>query len=124
MTRGTFEIYVDALTQVEARVCVRYQPGPGDESSADRVGLRGTLRGPFCSRAQTLPAEFAFRDRGTVRLPSAEAIVPDPCLWSPDLPHLYRADVEVVRGDGVVDEYHGEIGLRQTSSSQDEAANP
>jgi beta-galactosidase/beta-glucuronidase len=45
---------------------------------------------------------------------TAEAIVPDPCVWSPELPHLYEVDVEARQGERVVGEYHGMIGLRRT----------
>ena len=31
----------------------------------------------------------------------AEVIVPDPCMWTHEMPHLYRADVEARRGDAI-----------------------
>ena len=63
--------------------------------------LRGTLRGPFCETARTLPAEFVFRDMATTMTQMAEAIVTDPCMWSPEMPHLYHVDVEAVQGERV-----------------------
>jgi hypothetical protein len=77
--------------------------------------MRGTLRGPFCERARTLPAEILFRDLGPAQSGLAEAIVPDPCMWTPDLPHVYHADIEAWQGDRLVGEYHGSIGLRGRS---------
>ena len=43
----------------------------------------------------------------------AEAVVTDPCMWSPEMPHLYHVDVEARQGEQVVAEYHGTIGLRR-----------
>jgi hypothetical protein len=102
-----FEITVREVTDVEARVLARYL-GPSDNTS-----LRGTLRGPFCETARTLPAEFPFRSRSNKDATEAEAIVPDPCMWSAEMPHLYRVDVEAVQADRVVADYHGTIGLRR-----------
>jgi hypothetical protein len=117
MTSNEFELTVGELTAMEGRVMIQFRP-PAELGAA--VGdepfiLRGTLRGPYCEKARTLPAEFPFRDLSPARPLTAEAVVPDPCLWSPDLPHLYRADVEAIRGVQVIAEYHGEIGLRSTT---------
>ena len=52
------EIVVGDVTDVEARVIARYRGAvPG-------IVLSGSLRGPFCEKARTLPAEFEFRDFG------------------------------------------------------------
>jgi hypothetical protein len=58
-----------------------------------------------------LPAEFAFRrlEKDSV----AQAIIPDPCTWSSELPHLYQVDAEARQGERVVAEYHGMIGLQK-----------
>src|SRR5215813_1945525 len=101
------EITVGDVTDIEARVIARYV-GP----SAD-IRLQGTLRGPFCERARTLPAELAFHKTGDASGETAEAIVPDPCMWTPEMPHLYQADVEALRGSEIVAEYHGPVGLRR-----------
>ncbi|HEY4232914.1 MAG TPA: hypothetical protein VGM76_05795 [Lacipirellulaceae bacterium] len=112
MTPSKFELDVGEVSAMEARVVVRYRPAKENQG---RTILRGTLRGPYCDTARTLPAEFPFHNQDSVTQPSAEAIVPDPCLWSPDLPHLYHADVEALRGAQIIAEYHGKIGLRSTS---------
>jgi Glycosyl hydrolases family 2 len=125
MTRDAIEITVGDVTDMEARVCASYHPTDGAASTEpQRVVLRGTLRGPYCERARTLPAEFPFRDLGPGAAISAEAVVTDPCLWSPDLPHLYQADVAAVRGAETVAEYHGMIGLRRTSPAKINGTNP
>ena len=109
---GEIEISVRDVSDVEGHVYARYR-APDDPGGVEPVTLRGTLRGPYCQRAETLPAEIAFRDLGPKDMGLAEAIVPDPCVWSPELPHLYQADVEARQGERVVAEYHGMIGLRR-----------
>lgn len=101
------EIVVGDVTDIEARVIARYR---GADTG---VELRGTLRGPFCENARTLTADLAFRPLEGGSGKQAEAIVPDPCMWTPDLPHLYQADVEARRGDEIVAEYHGPVGFKR-----------
>jgi len=116
MTPTEWEISATDVSEVEARVVVCYR---GDEG--EPIVLRGTLRGPYCELAHTLPADFPFRQltaQHSGEQPVAVAEVTDPCLWSEELPHLYRANVEAVRGGAVVAEYHGEIGLRRTSPAK------
>jgi beta-galactosidase/beta-glucuronidase len=104
---SNIEIVVGDVTDVEARVIARY---PG---AAKDVVLHGTLRGPFCEKGRTLPAEFEFRDFGNHKGVQIETVVPDPCMWTPEMPHLYQADVEARQGEKLVAEYHGTIGLRR-----------
>ena len=109
---GKIEIFVRDVSDVEGHVFARYVgDSPTDDKEA--VKLHGTLRGPFCKYTRTLPAEIKFRDLGRTQPGLAEAIVPDPCVWSPELPHLYQADIEARQGERVVAEYHEMIGLRR-----------
>jgi hypothetical protein len=101
-----FEISLGDVTDMQAFVYARYT---GPES----VALRGELRGPFCEVARTLPANFPLRDLGPERAGVAEAIVTDPCLWSPDMRHVYHIYVTAMAGEQVVAEYHGAIGLQR-----------
>jgi hypothetical protein len=103
-----FEIFVGDVTDMEARVFARWR-------GAGITTLRGSLRGPFCEMARTLPADFAFRESSEREPGVAEAIVTEPCLWSQDMPHLYRVDLEAVQGEQIVAEYHGTIGLQRLS---------
>src|SRR5262249_39519289 len=105
VTQNDFELTVGEVTAMEARVQIRLQASAEDQG---RVPLRGALRAPYCEPARTPPAEYPFHKTATTGLPTAEAVVPDPCLWSPDLPHLYHADVEALDGNRVVAEYHGQ----------------
>jgi hypothetical protein len=127
---SAIEIFVDDVNDVEAHVYARYlgdMSSRGDSPSAEPIELLGTLRGPYCETSRTLPAEFVFRRHVEPRAQSsqaegpignaalAEAVVPDPCLWSPELPHVYHANVEARQGGRVVAEYHGQVGLRRTT---------
>jgi hypothetical protein len=110
---GDWEVHVVDITEHEATVRVAYR-GEGSENSAlQGIVLQGMLRGPYCERAHTLPADFPLRalPGGT---PTAETMITDPCMWSEELPHLYRAQVTAVCGGEVMAEYHGEVGLRPT----------
>jgi beta-galactosidase/beta-glucuronidase len=100
------EIVVGDVNDIEARVQARYADDAGN------VVVSGTIRGPFCDKAHTLPADYSFRGLGSG---VAEAVVPDPCTWSPEVPHVYRVDVTARRGEEIVAEFRGEIGLRRSS---------
>jgi hypothetical protein len=119
---GELVIFIGDVNDVEAQVFAQYIAADADNAEfphRELVVMRGTLRGPFCERARTLPAEFRFRDLGPAERGRAMAIVPDPCTWSSELPHLYQVDVEASRGNDVVAEYHGMIGLRRAAEKND-----
>jgi hypothetical protein len=107
------EILTGDVTDMEARVIARLKGGN------DATLMRGTIRGPFCANSRTLPAEIPFRNVKTTGASGptieAEALVTDPCLWSPELPHVYYVDIEAVCDGRTVAEYHGTIGLRRLS---------
>ena len=90
----------DSLAHVYARL-------RGSDSHS-QLQLTGTLRGPSCLYAKTLPATFSLADRGAGNSLLAEAILPEPCFWTPEMPQLYQADVQLRQ--------HGEI-LAQASRS-------
>ncbi len=70
--------------------------------SASGLQLAGRLTGPECLYAETLPAHSPLVDRGPGASLLSAAVVPEPCTWTPDMPHLYRAEVELRRGDEVL----------------------
>jgi Glycosyl hydrolases family 2 len=116
---GSIEIIVRDVSDVEGHVFAQYNAPIGGRMGDEPVAMRGTLRGPYCKRAHTLPAEIAFRDLGPKEKALAVAIVPDPCVWSPELPHLYQVDIEARKGERVLAEYHGMIGLRATPKERE-----
>ncbi len=88
----------DALARVYVRVSKSGLP--------DKTILRGCVIGPHCDYATTLPATISLADKGPGETLLAEAVVPDPCYWTPELPFLYRIQIEIVS--------------RETSSSNSE----
>jgi hypothetical protein len=105
---GEIEISVGDVTDMEARIHAHYCGSEG-------ARVCGTVRGPFCDTGRTLVASFVFHDSSPHRDGFAEAIVTDPCMWSPEMPHLYRVDVQAVDGEQVLAEYHGTIGLHRSA---------
>jgi hypothetical protein len=107
-----FEITVSDVSDVVATVRVRYRP-----ATDAMVRLIGTLRGPYCERMRTLAAEFTFREvAGESGVAVAEVV--DPCLWSPELRHVYQVEVEASCGGRKVADFHGSVGLQHTGSAR------
>ena len=74
--------------------------GWGDNVSDHAWSVEGTLRGPRCALATTLPTTARFRgllpSSGEARedvMPTAEAILVEPGYWSPELPNRYQLDL-------------------------------
>ena len=107
----TFDITIVEASDMEARLVVR--------ARAEGDALRGHVTGPFCDRAQTLPATLPLRaiEHGDQLL--AEAVVPDPCFWTPELPFQYRVQIEI--GDEKFEEM---IALRRPARSDEGADRP
>lgn len=77
----------DALAHIYARL--------PREGLPEGCTLSGTLTGPDCRYAKTLPTRVKFTDSGAGPTLLARAILPDPCGWTPELPFLYRANIEL-----------------------------
>jgi hypothetical protein len=114
------EVFFGEASDAEARVYARLG---GDEFAGTRIA--GRLIGPECRFAQTLPAAIPFREcthhaprdemtegKSHNLAPLAQAIVPDPCFWTPDLPFLYRAQLEI-HGGGAVEKIDRLFGIRR-----------
>jgi hypothetical protein len=100
----------DMRAEVFVRLPLGHPPLPpgeerGDGASAARpLRLAGTLTGPECRRGWTLPTTARFADRGSgppgeSAAVVARAILTEPSFWTPELPGLYRLDVQLVDGD-------------------------
>jgi len=85
------EVFFGQVTPSEARVYLRLPRALAERNVAEAV-----LHGPGCRLAHTLPARIPFR-RLSGEPWLAEAIVPDPCCWTPQQP--YRYDVSVSFAD-------------------------
>jgi hypothetical protein len=100
------EISLGDVTDMEAHVFARYL-------GQEQVELTGTMRGPFCEIGRTLPADFSFRKTSESSGNLVQALVTEPCLWSREIPQLYRVDIQASANGRIVAEYHGEIGLQR-----------
>jgi hypothetical protein len=83
---------------------------------AGDLQLAGTLTGPFCRYADTLGATYAFADRGATASLFAEALVPEPCFWTPQMPHWYSAVLELREGGRVVARTERLFGMRRLTT--------
>lgn len=103
------EVFSGQLTTVEARVYARLRHGsPGSDTA-----IQGVVRGPRSHLARTLVSEFQFRVRKRGREPLAEAIVPDPSSWTPEMAHCYEVELEATDRGQTVASYNGILGLRR-----------
>jgi len=84
--------------------------------TAPGARLAGTLGGPTCRHATTLPATARLVD-----LPAAggselvaRAVLTEPAFWTPELPNLYRLDWQLLVGSSVRDAGTHTVGLRRS----------
>src|SRR3954471_17984228 len=90
----SLELFFGDANPAETRVYARCATG-SLKAGQQRPQITGILTGPFCEYAQTLAATIPFVDAGPGKSSLAQAIVPDPCFWTPELPYLYRAHLEL-----------------------------
>jgi hypothetical protein len=78
-------------------------------------GLAGTLIGPECRRAMTLPVTAAIRavpgDAADGLL--GRVVLTEPAYWTPELPNLYRLAVTVTADGGELGSLRQTVGLRR-----------
>lgn len=101
------ELFFGDASDAHARVYAQFQT-----SETEGLTLAGRLRGPTCAYADTLQTTLPFVDRGPGPSLLAEAYVLEPSFWTPDLPHLYRAELELRRGSEVIARTERPFGLR------------
>ena len=93
----------DSLVHIHLRLAGKEMP--------TGATFNGTLTGPRCRYARTLPAVFPVRDvNGT-----AEVLVTEPCYWTADLPFLYHLRIEVRNGGKIIESIKQTVGLRRLS---------
>jgi hypothetical protein len=102
------EVFCGDISNAEARVYTRLPRPTGDGA----LRLTGTISGPYSRYNQTLAAKLPFVDRGPGDTLLAEAIIPDPCFWSPDLPLVYRAEIELQRLGETIARGRRLVGIR------------
>ncbi len=103
---------VHRLSAVEAEVWMVVE--------AERVGptteVRGRLVGPHCLGVSTIEVSYPLRPfpRHPDGVPplSRRVVIPDPGLWEPDRPYVYRAVVELWEDGRACDRAEFEYGLK------------
>jgi len=113
-------VRVVEMSGVVARIIVELPPlAEADSLTSAHVALRGTIDGPHCQYASTLTATISLRapmghasPPGESRRVSIEAAVPDPCFWTPQLPHRYRLKLELTSGSDLLARTERWLGLR------------
>lgn len=94
-------------------------PDQGDAPAGTApIVVRGTLTGPSCAVANTLPTTVPLVDQGSEagRPALARALCTEPAFWTPEMPHLYRVEVELLRGGRVVAAGGRSIGMRRAGT--------
>lgn len=108
------EVFFGDANNAEARVYARLAAAELENGCT----LTGRVVGPTCEFSRTLSATVPFtakrsaRIRGDAETLLAEAIVPDPCFWSQELPFLYRAEIELRRGSELLEAAERAVGIR------------
>jgi len=107
----SLELFHGEATPAEARVYARL---PNSEVFGDtQIEIAGNLIGPSCDFAHTLPARIPFVQRRSDARLLAEAVIPDPCFWVPELPFLYRAELELRAGGAPAATINQFVGIRR-----------
>lgn len=104
--------------EARAELWVRCLPPPGADDGDGPLEAGGTLTGPRCVSAATLPATFHLVDQGHLpgRAPLARAVCTEPGYWTPELPCLYDAAVELRRAGRVVAAGTRAVGFRRAGT--------
>ena len=107
---SSLSVFFGHASNAEARVYAQWQ---SDHPTAmPELTISGTIVGPHSAHARTLPAKMPFRFLGSGDSPLAEAIVPDPCFWTPESPYTYRVSLEVQHQGKVVQRHEQLLGIR------------
>jgi hypothetical protein len=92
MTLDALQIFYGEANPARARIYAQVaRPADGD-----RWRLAGQVTGPRNEFAGTLEATVPLRDLGPGATLLAEAVLPDPCFWSPQSPALYEAELKLI----------------------------
>ena len=106
------EIFFGDANNAEARIYARLQ----SDAAPAGAKLAGRVVGPQCAYASTLSATIRMNPKRTQAEAGAdlvaEAIVPDPCFWSPELPFLYRVEIELRQGGELLASATHALGIR------------
>ncbi len=99
-------------------------PRIADQLAEFRIGLQGhpaqtESRNHYCVEVSIFDQSgkaVAQREKSVQGLSSTVVIpvpIADPCLWSPEHPHLYRSEIKLVDGRGEMDVVTERFGMRE-----------
>ncbi len=123
MTLARPAVVLGPCDDMRAEVFVSLPRPP--EPRADAVRLTGTLTGPQCRLATTLPTTARLIDMGPPASPTgsadreppavlvARAVLTEPSFWTPELPNLYRLDAHATADGRTVASCERLVGLRR-----------
>ena len=98
--------------EMRAEVYARLVARPS-KAGAGRLSLVGTLVGPRCGTATTLPITVSWIDAAGGANVMARAVLMEPSYWTPELPNLYDVDLQVIAEDRPLMRVARAVGLRR-----------
>lgn len=105
------ETVLGRADDMRAEIYVRFIKALAEPSHGPLI-VSGTLSGPRCGLATTLPTTARVVDLGGTP-PAARAILTEPSYWTPELPNLYRLVAEVREAATTIASIDRLIGLRR-----------
>ena len=114
------EIFFGDANNAAARVYARLEKAGLPQGCT----LEGRVLGPTCKYSRTLLATVPFMAKRSVGMPEeaaplvVEAIVPDPCFWSQELPFLYLAEIELRCGGQLLAAANQRFGIRPLGANK------
>ena len=98
--------------EMRAEVYARLVARPS-RAGAGRLALLGTLVGPRCGTATTLPTTVRWIDAAAGASVMARAVLTEPSYWTPELPNLYDVDLQIIAEDHPLLRVCRAVGLRR-----------
>ncbi|MCC7085967.1 MAG: hypothetical protein IT427_13270 [Pirellulales bacterium] len=105
------DVFLGAASPAEARIYARLDLSADEAAMGCRIA--GRVIGPECAFSQTLPARVPMLDRSEGNRLLLESAVPDPCFWTPELPFLYRMQIDLRRDGDTIDKHERFVGIRR-----------
>jgi hypothetical protein len=112
---GQVSVHVHRLSAAEAEIWLLIEA----ERVTPMTEVRGRLVGPRCPGVTTIEVAYPLRpfprQPEGVPLLSRRAVIPEPSLWEPERPYVYRAVVELWEDGQPCDLAEFDYGLRMAS---------
>src|SRR5262249_2070776 len=106
------QVYDRVLSPAQAEVGLYVTP----RRLTERTELRGRLMGPSFPYGNTVEVAYSLRPLPAppgLKALAARVILPQPSLWDPERPFLYRGPVELYEGGQMLQRVEVRHGLRQ-----------